>query len=371
MPAQQLPALAAALARRAGVTSAPGERVAEGTARFAARYIQAVACTTVRRGGIPVSTTWCPSTSVIRTLIRRPAAPPASPRLPGPAGRAAHGGCDPARRPARGVPRVQRPGPVAVGARDQSLPPAARPAGRHRRQPVAVVEDLHGQGAGGPGRGDPQLQRPRQRRVHGGLVAHRDRAGPRVGDPGEGRPAQVDRGCRAVRAHVHDFGPHRARRPGDIHVAAAGPAGRVAARRQAGVPAPGRERAQPAAARRVAGIVEHGMTLDRGSGQRGPGWPAGLASHGPGRQRWTQPPPSAPPRPRPRCPGRRGPARARSGPPAARSGPARPRGSRAAASRQLHRNEDHHQDRDDGCDEPDAVAVPGLPGARVPVTGVS
>ena len=195
---------------------------------------------------------------------------------------AAHGGCDPARRPARGVPRAQRPGPVAVGPRDQSPPLAARPAGRHRRQPVAVVEDLHGQGAGGPGRGDPQLQRPRQRRVHGGLVAHHDRAGPRVGNPGEGRPAQVNGGCRAVRAHVHDFGPHRARRPGDIHVAAAGPAGRVAAPRQAGVPAPGRERAQPAAARRVAGIVEHGMTLDRGSGQRGPGQ-HGPGQHGPGQ----------------------------------------------------------------------------------------
>ena len=38
-PAQQLPALAAAPARRAGVTSAPGERVAGGTARFAARYM--------------------------------------------------------------------------------------------------------------------------------------------------------------------------------------------------------------------------------------------------------------------------------------------------------------------------------------------
>ena len=229
--------------------------------------------------------------SVIRTLIRRAAAPrPAWPAalLPGrPFRRPGRG--RPAWRPARGVPGVQRPGPVTVGARDQALPPAARPAGRDRRQPVAVVDDLHGQGPGPPGRGHAQHQRTRQRRVHGGLEAHCDRAGPRVGDPGKRCPAKVDRARRAVRAHVHDLSADRAGRPGDIHVAAAGPAGRVAAGRQAGVPpaggtGPARSCPRPGRDRRTR--HDPGSRAWQARAWRPARWPS-----------WTRPTPDAPPRP--------------------------------------------------------------------------
>ncbi len=240
----------------------PGARAARAAGRSGARYIHVVARSRVRSSDTPVSTTWWPATSVIRTLKRvppaaRPAAPPAS------------CGRRPARGPARPWPaRAQRPGPVAVGVRGQAQPPAARPAGRDRRQPVAVVDDLHGQPAGPP-RGDPQHQRPGERRIDGRPVADHDRAPARVSDPREGRPAQVDRPRRAVRADVHDLGPHRPGGPVDVQVAAASLAGRVAARRQADVPAAGRERAQPATARGAARIVENGLALDCGPGQRG------------------------------------------------------------------------------------------------------
>ena len=186
----------------------------------------------------------------------------------------------PADRPRAGPPRpgppraLAGPDPVAVRAGREPLPAAARQADRDRRQPVAVVDDLHGQGARPRQGGDPEHQRPGQRRVQGrwgGLAATM----PVLGSAIRAKAARLRSGrCppRSRRLLLDDSARTVPRQPVRIQVAAAGPARRVAAQWLASVPAPtGRERAQPAAARGLAGIVERGMALDHGPGQGGTG----------------------------------------------------------------------------------------------------